>query len=696
MDTGITNQLSGIIAQFEKLDAVVRRVNAANKNMADVVRGMNNVGAGMGGIAAASEKMAKAASDIGRVMPDVTRQAEATAAAMERAASASQRLLTGPAPMLALPPPYSSTGTGFTTQGAPYTPYGYTPNGRPISLPAPGSGLVPFNGGFTMGGGSGPQSTWTPPPGYAGPNAGSLVPSQPFGGAMPSLTLPRGVGPGIGIGGILSGMYQIDMGIRMVERFMELLGKAIQQATDINTELTRLHIGGVGLADRKALEDTSYEVAKQVPGRKISEILADSISMRAIMGDEVGEDKTAAIRMLLPTAEKAAVILKTATGEESPEALARLYKSVELRGDVTDPLTHEISAERFAKGLDAALNLLILGHGLVRTNDLYNATKQGGGSIRSIEDPYAGWASIMTPMLELGGSRTGTGLTAAFRALLGGTMAKHFADEMHDLGLTRPDAQYKQLMPIAGRNGAVIYGKDFLADEDVLVKEGLGAWINATVRDRLAAKGITGAQEINKETYRVMNTETFRRLASIYLTQDAQVQRDILLYKRVPGFDDKFNILKNESAEYANQGMNSSFWNYTGATFGKVLPAWMGFEHFATNYLNLATDMQRGAGPFGYMPNLPGGGLVPGAWLGNWMTGYRASDTTGGSEHPSSAPVDDRRPITMKGDVNLDGKKIGDFTARSIGAQGELPSAGPTGNDLRISIPQPGFVPGYP
>lgn len=66
------------------------------------------------------------------------------------------------------------------------------------------------------------------------------------------------------------------------------------------------------------------------------------------------------------------------------------------------------------------------------------------------------------------------------------------------------------------------------------------------------------------------------------------------------------------------------------------------------------------------------------------------------NQHPSSAPVEDQRPITMRGDVNLDGKKIGDFTARSIGAQGELPSAGPTGNDMRISIPQPGFVPGYP
>ena len=40
-----------------------------------------------------------------------------------------------------------------------------------------------------------------------------------------------------------------------------------------------------------------------------------------------------------------------------------------------------------------------------------------------IEDPYAAYASVMTPLLEFGGARTGTGLTAAMRALLGGTMA---------------------------------------------------------------------------------------------------------------------------------------------------------------------------------------------------------------------------------------------------------------------------------
>jgi hypothetical protein len=688
MDTGITNQLSGIIAQFEKLDAVVRRVNAANKNMADVVRGMNNVGAGMGGIAAASEKMAKAASDIGRVMPDVTRQAEATAGAMERAATAGRALVV-----------YQSSSTQGTLSGGSYTPYGYTPNGRPISLPPPMLALpAPAGPNFTMGPG-GPAMPYSPGAGVPAPYqswgnyAGGPMPAPPGGlvqaggqgfggGGMPPLNYGGGLpAPLFGGGNLLHTMYSIDMGIRMVERFMELLGSALDKAVEINTKLTTMHLGGVSEADRKLLTENAYDIAPQVRGRTIPQILSDSISMRLIMGDEVGPDKSAGVRALMPYAEKAAVLLKAATGEDSPEALARLYKTVELRGDVIDPKTHEISPERFKAGLDAALDLLLIGHGQIKVNDLLNTVKQGGPAMRLIEDPYAAWAAVVTPETELGGARTGTGLTAALRQLLGGSMARHFADEMTDLGMVKPGALYKQLFPAAGRNGAVVYGKDFLNDEDVLMKQGLQAWLADIAKKNLAAKGITDAPAINKELYRLMSTETFRRLASIYLTQDAQVARDMLLYKNVPGFDAKFDIVKNESAENASAGLSAAALNYVGSKAKSFLPAWMGFQHFLTGVFEANTD--GGSHGLGGPPSLfhipfsrPDGGYP-------W-------------EHASAVPIDSHTPINLTGSVNLDGKKIGDFTARSIGAQGELPSAGPTGGDLRISIPQPGFVPGYP
>jgi hypothetical protein len=154
MDSGITNQLAGIIAQFEKLEAVVRRVNSANASFASVIKGMNNVGAGMNGAAAASNKMSKAASDIARAMPDVTRQAEATAAAMERAASASQRLLALPAPGVnAIPagyngvPPIAVNVAGAIGAGG---HPGYV-GGQLVPRQPPTLGDAPFD---------------TPPPGY--------------------------------------------------------------------------------------------------------------------------------------------------------------------------------------------------------------------------------------------------------------------------------------------------------------------------------------------------------------------------------------------------------------------------------------------------------------------------------------------------------------------------------------------------
>ena len=59
--------------------------------------------------------------------------------------------------------------------------------------------------------------------------------------------------------------------------------------------------------------------------------------------------------------------------------MARLVGAVELRGDVVDPKTGQISPAKFATGLDAALDLLILGHGQIKSNDLFNLAKQSGG-----------------------------------------------------------------------------------------------------------------------------------------------------------------------------------------------------------------------------------------------------------------------------------------------------------------------------
>jgi hypothetical protein len=670
---GIGDDIARLIKQFQELDALV---NSVNKTM----RGMGGFSGAMGAGAAAATSMQQAAAGMAAIMPNVAQQAQATATAMERAAAAGR--------MLALPAPnyartefprgsqYAGPQTGFTMgSGSGPTFQGqYPPNwgtGGPV-----GGGLGP------VGPGNGP--TLNVPPGYTMPPPG--YPPMPTQGA-PALQ------PGAG-GKLLKGGLVYEFTVGVVRDVLGILNAPFEQYEKLNTELTRLRMAGVSDADVNSLEEQIKRVARAVPGRTYGEVAADTIAVRAILGEESGPDKMAAIRMALPGVEKAAALLKAATGETSPEALARLFKAVEVRGDVTDPATHQLSPERFAAGLDAALNVLVLGHGLASTNDLYNATKQGGPAMRAITDPYEAWASVVTPTFELGGSRTGTGLTAAFRALLGGSMAKHFADEMHDLGLAKPEAQYTQLMPAAGRNGAVMYGKDFLVDEDVLVNQGLRAWIETTVRDRLAAHGITSAQDINKETYRVMNTETYRRLAAIYLTQSAQVGRDILLYKQIPGLDAKLGLLQGSGMALAGENLGAAFDNTlsgVGETFSGVKMAGM----------RAATWMLGGNSgitvPWYMSPN-------PGDWFGGQsrVTPWWARPPSLDEGHGSAAPIG-IGPQTLRLDptqqlhVIVDnGRDLAAGTMRFAAVQGELPQAGPTGPDIRVSIPQPGFTPGWP
>jgi hypothetical protein len=188
----------------------------------------------------------------------------------------------------------------------------------------------------------------------------------------------------------------------------------------------------------------------------------------------------------------------------------------------------------------------------------------------------------------------------------------------------------------------------------------------------LAKNGITSQADIIKESYRLMNTETYRRIALIYLTQGAQVGRDMELYSGVPGFEQKFNILKNESADYASQGMKASFFNFVGAMTEPFLKPWMNVEHGATRFFQNMADYERGDGIFkgqgGFFPKAP------------WNV-----------SQSSVAPIDSHTPIMMKGDVVLDGRKIGDFTAQKMADHGELPSAAPTGGDVRNPTPQPGW-----
>ena len=253
----------------------------------------------------------------------------------------------------------------------------------------------------------------------------------------------------------------------------------------------------------------------------------------------------------------------------------RIYKTAELGGDLTDPNSHEINPARFEAGVDAAVRALEAAQGIVGTRDLYNMAKQAGPALRMITDPEARYASILAPLIDLGGARTGTGLTAGMRQFMGGSMARHFAEEMQDLGLIKEGNPWKELMPPLGRNGPIILDKDAVVDGalETIKQKGFFAWSQEALKDDLARKGITSAPDINQETYRLFSTETFRRIMSLYTTQAQQVVHDAALMKKIPHIDEQIELLKKDSLAMDAETFNSAYSNMLSRLGAHLKPA---------------------------------------------------------------------------------------------------------------------------
>jgi len=719
----VSGALAKIAGQFKEIQELVRQTNGLMANMT------KTMGA-MGGVGTAASAMGKAATDLNNAMPNVARQAEATATAMERAATAGREMLrlSGPPPM----PLLTYNPTGWTPNGP--TPYGYNeagyPSGNAIPLLGPGpraaqssgprNALVnvpqPYSPNFTMG----PGMQW--PPG---------VPPLPYPGAPG----PAGPSPPAVPGGIVNAGVKLMILRGIWDEAVNIVTAPFKESVKADTEMMRLRLLGVDEADRMEVQNLAHQVADELP-RTYDETLSDFRHLRAAFGEDGSANPNKAALYALPKMERAAVVLANTTHEPVNDALMRIYKTAELGGDLTDPDTHDINPARFEAGVDAAVRALEAAQGMVGTRDLYNMAKQAGPALRMITDPEARYASILAPLIDLGGARTGTGLTAGMRQFMGGSMARHFAEEMQDLGLIKPGNPWRELMPPLGRNGPIILDKDAVQDGalDMIQKEGFFAWSQKALKADLEAKGITSAPDINRETYRLFSTETFRRIMSLYTTQAQQVVRDAALMKKIPHIDEQIELLKKDSLAMDAESFNAAYSNMLsrlGANLKPVARAalaagtWMfkpangpdggsGIIDTAREayWGGDAATIAVGAGAHGghplyrqgappnllhfkdqYKPEMEperqgSNAPMPGA-NGSWLAELTKSITESliGVAHAETG-----RPITMTGTVMLDGRAVGQFMGSAAARANDLPGNGPSGPDPRAA---PAIDPGF-
>lgn len=758
MDSGIGHQLEAIIAQFERLDGILKSATGGAKGLSGIVRGFGGLDRVMSAAAASTDRMSRATADMGRAMPDVTRQAQATADAMERAASASR---------------------GFVLQGAPYTPPNYqlvgqpyTPAGTAVRLYQPPTGGPPA-----------PYTPWGSYAGYPGPHTGYAAggPVTPYtggpGGIVPPIALPWPAKPPL---------YSHDLplataGYGIAGRALTgFTGDVLQAGMNFGHELYTLRATSPDWTDADMQKAAGIAMQSQrdilgvTPGGAVD-------AMRDIF--TITRNKNDAMS-LAPDLLRMSVVLSAVGRGGEVQQLFQAMQAGELRGAINSP-------EEFTKFLRNVEATTITTGGRIGPAAILKFLQNSGVAGRVATDPDL-FGFLIPTMLSMNPGRAGTALQGMYRQFGAGKMSDAAFNLLSEMGLIADPAKaekiaigYHRLLPGGMRGEELLHqGREAEFMRDVLLPaiqqynlqhyghDDIG--LEATTGLALAST-VTGAKELSDFFSLLPLAEKYHNAIGQNGMRDAfslRVQQDPLLRmqglqaawtgfltslasspvmdaatKVLRDMTDGLNAVGKWAQDHPNTakllveiagalgtlavaaaaasatiwlagpmarvarygavaGRNAAVIGAAGrpglvgpglvglaATGGAIVTEATGGPDWLTNmFLGASMGSAVGAafGGVGAVPGAIAGGV--GGLLWNAHVPYLSDHDVAGNRL-SAAPIEDTRPINLSGTVNLDGKKVGTVAASSIASEAELPSAGPTSPDMRITIPQPGYMP---
>ena len=397
---------------------------------------------------------------------------------------------------------------------------------------------------------------------------GQLLLSGPGGGGagMPPLELPP---PGFNAGAAGSLLSRGMAALQVVEMVAGGIEHLIDKAKGLNDAIVVLQQRGLSAGQADGLETLAFDIARKTPGRDTSHILADAGNLRSILGQNDGADPLADVKSMLPAVERMAAALSAVTGQDSESSVHMLMSAVGLRGGLIDPDTHRISKDRFGSELEAIYRVLVAGGGMIKPADLLNLMQQAGPMARMDKDPDHFYSMMMSAILDMKGNRAGTSLSAAGRQLFGGRMSPAFAKEMAGLDLI-PQGSYKS----AG-SGYITLNPEAQKKLTDAMQGGLFDWVQKVLRPALLSHGFETDASQNQELYKLFTTETFRRLAALFLQNEDQVLRDQKLIPQVPSSEKALDLASKGSIGFNMDAMFASVSNFLQsvekANSGKII-----------------------------------------------------------------------------------------------------------------------------
>ena len=197
------------------------------------------------------------------------------------------------------------------------------------------------------------------------------------------------------------------------------------------------------------------------------------------------------------------------------------------------------------------------------------------------------------------------------------------------------------------------------------LKDGIFAWIQNTLKKALEAEP---QNEQVREIAKTFSTETARRFAALMEMQGVQVSRDQDLQAMTADIDKLLKIASDQGIKFNLDAVTASLSNL-----------WQSIEHAGSaplissmqgisKFLNDLSYLMEHSNPF-----------TKEFWLGK--------DFDKGDVHPQSyAPSGGGRgAVQLRGDVNIDGRRIGNIVAASLADGMNRPNRGSALPDLRAS-----------
>ncbi len=315
------------------------------------------------------------------------------------------------------------------------------------------------------------------------------------------------------------------------------LAKAVNAGGELVKQQTLLKNMGVSWADVVDTTNKAQLATQQVVGTTISENIK---GMRELMGVMPNLEEAQA---KYPAIMQAAKVLESLTGTPADNSMQILAKAIELRGGGINPKTGQLDPDRLAREAEAATKAIIASGGLVNAQSLLQMMQQAGPMTRMVTDADTFYKGIITAMMDMGGARAGTALTAVGRQLLGGKMTKPTAEEMEAMGLLVPGMWHKSGTGVFVDKGGLV-GEDILKDP----QKGIASWMSSVMLPALSQHGITSPADIQQELYRVFGTETARRMAGLFIQNQSQIERDAKLYDNALGSQAYGNVAGGDLA----------------------------------------------------------------------------------------------------------------------------------------------------